>query len=63
MIDPLSSEAMYEKHAAVVEAYRKTLKKKKKKVKDDDKIIFYKGAFKVNYEWKDGDDTLKSSDG
>ena len=59
MIDPLSSEAMYDKHATVIEAYRKTLKKKKKKLKSDDNVIFYKGSFKLTYEWEDGpSDTL-----
>ena len=30
-MDPLSSEAMYQKHKAVVDAYHLTLEKKKKK--------------------------------
>lgn len=56
MEDPLSSEAMYEKHKDAVEAQHKLLKKKKKKPEDDE-VVFHKGKFIVTYEWGQ-EDTL-----
>lgn len=58
-LDPLSSEAMFEKHKAAVEVQHKSLKKKKKKKKEEDEIIFHKGKFKVCYEWGE-EDTLSN---
>lgn len=58
--DPLSSEAMFEKHKAAVEVQHKSLKKKKrKKGEGEEDIIFHKGKFKVCYEWGE-EDTLSN---
>ena len=56
-LDPLSSEAMFEKHKDAVEAQHKALKKKKKKKKGDDVVVFYRGKFTVCYNWGE-EDTL-----
>ena len=61
MEDPLSSEAMYEKHKDAVEAQHKALKEKKKKKPEDDMIVFHKGTFVVTYEWGE-EDTLAQKD-
>lgn len=55
--DPLSSEAMYEKHKDAVEAQHKSLKKKKKR-KEEEEVVFYKGTFIVCYEWGQEDTLL-----
>ena len=61
MEDPLSSEAMYEKHIETVRQQHQLVKeRKRKKKKKEDEIIFHKGKFVVAFEWKDGQDTLKS---
>ena len=59
-LDPLSSEAMFEKHKDAVEAQHKEFKKKKKKKKEDEVVVFHKGTFIVCYEWGQGDTLLTS---
>jgi len=62
--DPLSSEAMYEKHAATVAEQHALLKKKRKRRKQKEQegeVYLLKGEYKVTYEFADGDSTLFQS--
>lgn len=59
--DPLSSEAMYEKHKDAVEAQHKSLKKKKKR-KEEGEVVFHKGTFTVCYAWGGGDTLVVQKD-
>lgn len=47
--DPLSSEAMYEKHIEVVRAYQASLKKKQRKLKKSSAAASTDGV--VSYDW------------
>ena len=61
-LDPLSSEAMYDKHAAAVAEQHALLKKKKrkhhKKKEQEGEVYLLKGEYKLTYEFADGDSTL-----
>ena len=59
--DPLSSEAMYEKHKDAVEAQHKSLKKKKKR-KEEEEVVFHKGTFTVCYAWGEEDTLVVQKD-